>query len=153
MTAFDRRDFLSWASSGIGATALLSLLCRDGLIAAEGILGEAKDAPPHHLPKAKRAIHICLCGGFSQLDTFDYKPELARRHGKPLGGDEKPDVFFGQVGLLRQNDFAFQQHGQSGLWVSELFPQLAKVADELTIVRSMVADSSSHTPATMQENS
>lgn len=153
MTPFDRRELLSWASRGIGATALLALLSRDRLIRAAGVASDAKDPPPHYPPKAKRAIHICLCGGFSQLDTFDYKPELAKRHGQPLGGDEKPDVFFGQVGLLRKNDFAFQQHGESGLWISELFPQLAKLADELTVVRSMVADSSSHTPATMQENS
>ena len=117
------------------------------------IPGEAKDLPPHHPAKAKRVIHICLCGGYSQLDTFDYKPELAKRHGQPLGGDEKPDVFFGQVGLLRKNDFEFQQRGQSGLWISDLFPHLAEQADELTVIRSMFAESSSHTPATMHENS
>lgn len=148
-----RRDFFSWSGRGLGATALLWLLGRDRRLAAAGIPGEAKDLPPHHPPKVRRVIHICLCGGFSQIDTFDYKPELTRRHGQPLGGEERPDVFFGQVGLLRQNDFAFQQRGKSGLWVSELLPHIAEVADELTIVRSMVAESSSHTPATMQENS
>jgi hypothetical protein len=148
-----RRDFFSWAANGIGAAAFLSLLQRDGVASAAPIAGEAKDPPPHHRANAKRVIHICCCGAFSHLDTLDYKPELAKRHGQPLGGDEKPDVFFGQVGLLRQNDFAFQQRGQSGLWVSELFPHIAGVADELTVVRSMVAESSSHTPATMHENS
>ncbi|MDX1948690.1 MAG: DUF1501 domain-containing protein [Pirellulaceae bacterium] len=146
-----RRDFLSFATAGIGATALLSLLAREGR--AAGLPGEAKDAPPHHPAKAKRVIHLCLCGAYSQIDTFDYKPELAKRHGQPLGGDEKPDVFFGQVGLLRKNDFDFQQRGQSGLWISELFPRLSTQADELTIIRSMFAESSSHTPATMHENS
>ncbi len=148
-----RRDFFSFAANGIGAAAFMSLLAHDGVVSASGIPGEAKDPPPHHPAKARRVIHICLCGAFSQLDTFDYKPELAKRHGQPLGGDEKPDVFFGQVGLLRKNDFAFQQRGKSGLWVSELFPNIAEVADELTVVRSMVAESSSHTPATMHENS
>src|SRR5438874_8276780 len=113
-----RRDFFSWAANGLGATAFLSLLARDNIVSASPIPGEAKDPPPHHPVKAKRVIHICCCGGFSQLDTFDYKPELTKRHGQPLGGDEKPDVFFGQIGLLRQNDFAFQQRGKSGLWVS-----------------------------------
>jgi hypothetical protein len=89
----------------------------------------------------------------SQIDSFDYKPALAKLHGKPLGGQERPDVFFGQVGLLRKNDWEFRQRGQSGLWVSELFPEIAQVVDELTIIRSMVADSASHTPATFQENS
>jgi hypothetical protein len=152
-TTPSRRDFFSFAANGIGAAAFLSLLSREGVVSGAGIPGEAKDLPPHHRAKAKRVIHICLCGAFSQIDTFDYKPELAKRHGQPLGGDEKPDVFFGQVGLLRQNDFAFQQRGKSGLWVSELFPNIAEVADELTVIRSMVAESSSHTPATMHENS
>ena len=146
-----RRQLFSWSAYGLGATALSSLLLQEAGAAA--IPGEAKDPPPHLPAKARRVIHICLCGAFSHLDTFDYKPELAKRHGQPLGGTEKPDVFFGQVGLLRQNDFAFRQHGQSGLWVSELFPHIAEVADELTVVRSMFAESSSHTPATMHENS
>ncbi len=149
----NRRDFLSFAAQGIGATALATLLSNSSPARAEKVLGQASDPPPHHPAKANRVIHICLCGAYSQLDTFDYKPELAKRHGQPLGGDEKPDVFFGKVGLLRQNDFEFRQRGQSGLWISELFPHLAGVADELTIIRSMVAESSSHTPATLHENS
>ncbi|MCA9267275.1 MAG: DUF1501 domain-containing protein, partial [Planctomycetales bacterium] len=102
---------------------------------------------------AKRVIHICLCGGLSHIDSFDYKPTLAARHGKPLGEDQKPDVFFGKVGLLRKNDWNFQQRGQSGLWISDLFPHIAEAADELTVINSMYAESSSHTPATFEENS
>src|SRR4029453_6329998 len=146
-----RRELFSWSAYGLGPPPLSPLLLRDPRPA--GIPGEAKDPPPHLPPKARRVIHICLCGAFSHLDTFDYKPELAKRHGQPLGGDEKPDVCFGQVGLLRQNDWAFAQHGQSGLWISDLFPNIAGVADELTVIRSMFAESSSHTPATMHENS
>src|SRR5688572_12507779 len=146
-----RRELFAWSAYGLGSTALTTLLARESH--AAGIPGEAKDPPPHLPAKAKRVIHLCLCGAYSHLDTFDYKPELAKRHGQPLGGDEKPDVFFGQIGLLRQNDFPFQQRGQSGLWISDLFPQLAGQADELTIIRSMYAESSSHTPATMHENS
>ena len=149
--AISRRELFSWSAYGLGATALSSLLVRDAY--AAGIRGEATDPPPHLPAKARRVIHLCLCGAFSHLDTFDYKPELAKRHGQPLGGDERPDVFFGQVGRLRQNDFQFAQHGQSGLWISELFPHIAGVADELTVIRSMFADSGNHTPATMQENS
>ena len=148
-----RRNFLSWASRGIGATALLSLLAGERVARASSIPGEADDPPPHHAPKAKRVIHICACGGFSQIDTFDYKPALTRLHGKPLGGSEKPEVFFGKVGLLRKNDFEFRQHGQSGMWVSDLLPHTAKIVDEVTVIRSMVAESGSHTPATLHENS
>ena len=69
-----------------------------------------------------------------------------------MPASEKPDVFFGQVGLLRKNDWEFKQRGQSGLWVSDLFPQIAEVADELTVINSMFAETSNHTPATFQEN-
>ncbi len=144
----NRRDFLHWTAHGLGGAALASLLSRDGNAAP----GEASDPPPHHTPKARRAIHICLCGALSQVDSFDYKPELGRLHGRSLQSSERPDVFFGQVGLLRRPDWEFRQHGQSGMWISNLFPEIAQVADELTVINSMVAETSNHTPATFQEN-
>jgi hypothetical protein len=140
-----RRDFFNWTQRGLTGAALSSLLIRDGLAS------QSKES--HVAPKAKRVIHICLCGGLSQVDSFDYKPKLKELHGKSLKTDEKPDVFFGRVGLLRANDWEFKQRGQSGLWISELFPEIATVADELTVINSMVAESSSHTPATFQESS
>lgn len=138
-----RRGFLSWVGGGLGGAAALSLLGK----------AKAETAVPAFRPRARRAIHICLCGGLSQLDSFDYKPELIKRHGQPMPSTEKLDPFFGKVGPLRAPDWSFKQRGQSGLWVSELFPHLAGVADELCVIRSMVADSSNHTPATFQENS
>jgi hypothetical protein len=149
----DRREWFSWVHAGLGGAALATLLARDGAARAANVPGEAADPPPHHRPKAKRAVHICLCGGLSHLDSFDYKPLLTKHHGKKLPGSEKPDTFFGQVGLLRRNDWEFRRHGQSGLWVSDLFPHIASVADELTVINSMTADSANHTPATFQENS
>jgi hypothetical protein len=143
---FDRRGFLSWVSGGLGGAALASLLAQDGLTQP------ARPGLPHHTPKARRAVHICLCGALSQVDSFDYKPALRRLHGRSLRTTERPDVFFGQVGLLRQSDWAFRRRGRSGLWISDLFPHLAGVADELTVVNSMVAETSNHTPATFQEN-
>lgn len=140
--AVTRRDWLSWAASGIGGTAIASLLARDEIVRAA----------THHAPACKRVIHVVACGGVSQVDSFDYKPLLAKYHARPLGASERPDVFFGQVGLLRKNDWEFKQRGASGLWVSELFPHLAEVADELTVVRSMHAETSNHTPATFQES-
>ena len=107
----NRRNFLSWTTSGIGGTALASLLMRDGVVRADPVPPDASDPPPHHRAKARRVIHICLCGGLSHLDSFDYKPKLAERHGKPLGDSEKPDVFFGKVGLLRKNDWEFKACG------------------------------------------
>jgi hypothetical protein len=89
----------------------------------------------------------------SHLDTFDYKPGLIAAHGKPVNSSTKPDTFFGKIGRLRKPDWAFRKRGDSGLWVSDLFPNLAEVADELTVIRSMQAETSNHTPAMFQENS
>ena len=140
-----RRDFLNWSTHGIGGAALSSMFLEDGFA--------SQPIKPHYAPNVKQAIHICLCGGISQVDSFDYKPKLKEMHGKSLQADEKPDVFFGRVGLLRSNDWEFKQRGQSGMWISDLFPHIATVADELTVINSMVAESSSHTPATFQESS
>ncbi len=127
-------------------------MLRDQPANADVIAAEATDTP-HHSPKAKRVIHLCLCGGVSHIDSFDYKPELAKFHGKSLQSEERPATFFNQIGLIRRNDWEFRQRGDSGLWVSEMFPHLAEVADELTVIKSMVADSANHTPATFEENS
>jgi hypothetical protein len=144
----DRRGWLNFSARGLGATAAWSLL------SANGPAARGDDAPLQHPPaRAKRAIQISLVGGLSHVDSFDPKPELAVRHGQSLGSDSKPDVFFGQVGLLRKSDWEFRPRGESGLPVSELFPHIAGQADRLTMLRSMVADSANHTPALFVENS
>jgi hypothetical protein len=135
----------------LGGIALASLLGRDAI--AQPTRGEAADLPPHHPPKAKRAVQIFLQGGLSQVDSFDYKPDLAKHHGKAMPGDQKPEAFMGKVGLMHQSHWEFKQRGQSGLWISELFPQIARVADELTVIRSMWSGTGNHTPATYEANS
>lgn len=147
-----RRDFFSWTSNGLGSAALATLLLRDRTVYAARTLPEADDPWPHHEYRARRVIHICLCGGFSQVDSFDYKPELEKFHGRKYGDIDSADVFFGQIGLLRKSDWTFRRRGESGLWVSDLFPHLADVADELAVINSMFAETSNHTPATFQEN-
>ncbi len=117
------------------------------------VRGEAADPPPHHLPKAKRAIQIFLQGGLSQIDSFDYKPELERLHGMSVPGEQRPQAFMGKVGLLHRPHFAFKQRGQSGLWVSDVFPHIAELADELTVIKSMWSGTGNHTPATYEANS
>lgn len=146
-----RRDLLANFATGLGGMALASLLGRETRAAA--IPPEAADAPPHHPPKATRAIQIFLQGGLSQVDSFDYKPALEELHGKSVPGDEKPMAFMGHVGLLHKAHFAFKQRGESGLWVSALFPHIAGVADELTVIRSMWSGTGNHTPATYEANS
>ncbi|HEX5103150.1 MAG TPA: DUF1501 domain-containing protein [Pirellulaceae bacterium] len=148
---FNRRDLLSQFATGLSGMALASLLARDSRGAT--VPAEAADPPPHHAPKAKRAIQIFLQGGLSQVDSFDYKPELNKLHGQPVPGDEKPQAFMGKVGLLHKAHFKFKQRGESGLWVSDLFPHLADIADELTVIRSMWSGTGNHTPATYEANS
>ncbi|MFP6618568.1 MAG: DUF1501 domain-containing protein [Pirellulaceae bacterium] len=145
----NRRQFVQWSTHGLGIIALLELLQQDGVLAAAEPVG----TETNHAPRIKRAIQICLVGGMSHVDSYDYKPELTRKQGKTLGSDEKPDIFFGKVGLLRGSDWEFKQRGQSGLWISEMFPHIARMADELTLMRSMVSDSANHTPALFVSNS
>ena len=135
-----RREMLEWSTWGLTGAALTSLL-------------QAKPEPAiSHFPShAKRVVHVVLMGGLSHIDSFDYKPEISKFHGKPLQYKERPATFFNQIGLIRKNDWAFRQHGQSGLWISDLFPHLATCADELAVVRSMVGTSANHTPATFEE--
>jgi Protein of unknown function (DUF1501) len=134
-----RRSFLGH-SLGLGGLALTWLLHRDGFA--------AETTQPHFAPKAKRVLLVFCPGGVSHVDTFDYKPELEKQHGKPLG--VKIDTFFGQPGNLMKSPFAFKRHGQSGHWVSDLFPHLSQRVDDLTFIHSMQAKSSNHTPAGFQ---
>ncbi len=144
-----RRHFLSNAAGGLGGVALAWLMARENAKAAPA--SSAKQ--PHFAPKAKRVVQIFCCGGVSHLDTFDYKPELAKLHGKTLEGKGENLGFFGQPGKVMQSVYEFKQHGQSGAWVSSLLPHLANCVDDVCFVHSMFAKSNNHTPATFQMNS
>src|SRR5262245_61886588 len=144
----NRRRFLTDAGTGLGAIALAWLLQTDGYAAEEQTLRRG----PHFAPKARRAIHIFSPGGVSHVDTFDYKPELERLHGKPLTGKGTLDPFFGRPGNLMKSLYPFRQRGQSGAWVSDLLPNLATCVDDLVFLHAMVTKSSSHTPACFQMN-
>jgi Protein of unknown function (DUF1501) len=140
-----RREFVT-QSSALGSVALAWLYAQDAR-------GAAPVSGLHHPAKAKRVIQIFCPGGVSHVDTFDHKPELAKLHNQPMTGKGKTDTFFGQPGNLMKSPFAFQQHGKSGRWVSDLFPNLASRVDDLTFIHSMTAKSSNHTPAAFQMNS
>ena len=143
----NRRDFLARAGAGFGALALLDLLAGDRLLAATG---SARRALPHFAPKAKSVIWLFMEGGPSAMDTFDPKPELTHHHG------QKPaipiDVFFGSPGPLMKSPFGFQQHGQSGTWVCDRMPHIARHVDDLALIKSCYAESPSHGPAMYQMN-
>jgi hypothetical protein len=143
------------AGAGLSGVALAWLLQREAQAAEAARQAPASPyAPkPTGFPaKAKRVVHICALGGVSHIDTFDYKPELEKRHGEELTNKGKIDTFFGKPGRLMKSQFAFRRHGRSGLWMSELLPQLATCVDEMTFLYGMHSKSSNHTPATFFMN-
>ena len=142
--ATSRRYFLFTSACGFGGVALSWLLTNE----ARAAITASPYAPrtPQFPARAKRVIHICALGGVSHLDTFDYKPELEKRHGQDAG--RSFDTFFGQPGKLLKSPFAFRRHGASGRWCSDLLPHLATCVDDLTFIHSMHSRSSNHTPAT-----
>ncbi|MBN8626278.1 MAG: DUF1501 domain-containing protein, partial [Planctomycetes bacterium] len=159
---YSRRDLLQHTGFGIGAVALSGLMNEWGLAAPAGVeasTGSATAAPagsslapkaPHFAPKAKRIIHLFMNGGPSQIDTFDPKPALQKFDGKVLKSDLKGDKRVGGAGF--PSPFKFAKHGQSGIEISELFPNLAKHADDLCIIRSTKTDVPNHEPGLLMMN-
>jgi hypothetical protein len=132
------------SSAGFGSLALASLL--DEEARAEGPLSVKQT---HFPASAKRVIFLFMHGGPSQVDTFDYKPLLERDHGKPLPFS-KPRVFSSTTGNLLKSPWQFKQHGESGAWISALFPEVAKCADDLCIINSMHGSNSRHGGALLE---
>ena len=138
-----RRKLLQSSASGFGSVALA------GLLGEEAKAGALAARLPHFPAKAKRIIFLFMHGGPSQVDTFDYKPQLEKDHGKPLPFP-KPRVQSGATGNLLKSPWKFQQHGESGAWVSELFPHVAKCVDDMCIVNSMHCSNSRHGAALLE---
>ena len=138
-----RREMLGRCATGFGAVALSSLL-------ADPAYGKAKSpfAPrkPHHDAKAKSVIFLYMDGGVSQVDSFDYKPRLEKDNGKPFSAKINPTQF-DNIGKTLKSPWNFKQYGQSGLNVSDLFPHVGEMADELCVVRSMTSKFSEHNSA------
>ncbi|MEL6250610.1 MAG: DUF1501 domain-containing protein [Bacteroidota bacterium] len=149
----NRRHFLSKLSLGVGSLALGSLLVPDMFSGKEG----ESDALPlgfsHFAPKAKRVIYLFQNGAPSQLESFDYKPKLNDLHGQELpesvrNGQRLTGMTSGQKSFpLIGSKFGFKQYGQSGAWISDLFPNIAKIADDICIIRSMHTEAINHDPA------
>jgi uncharacterized protein (DUF1501 family) len=143
-----RRWFFKDCTLGLGGIALASLL-GDRTQAAVAAPNPLAPRAPHHPPRAKSIIYLFMAGAPSQLELFDYKPTLQKYNGKPV----PKDVLGGQTYAFIKPDsaiyapeFAFKQHGQSGQWISEAFPHLATVADDIAVVRSMTTDAFNHAP-------
>jgi hypothetical protein len=148
----NRRDFLGDAATGLGGIALASLLAEaaDPIRPAIDPQAPLAPRPPHFPARARRALVIFCSGAVSHLDSFDYKPELVRRDGQPLPGANKLVTFQGENGNLVKPIWTFKPRGRSGKMVSDLFPRLAELADDLCFVHSMTAKSNTHGPAENQ---
>jgi hypothetical protein len=138
-----RREVLQRAANGFGAVALAALLAEDG---------QGSDAPAkpvrHHPAKAKSVIFLYMDGGPSQVDTFDYKPLLAKYDGKdPHSVFKVEPTQFNAVGKVMASPWKFKRYGECGQWVSELFPHVAKCVDDLALVRSLTSKFPEHTSA------
>ncbi len=136
-----RREMLRTAANGFGAVALTALMADPAYGAKNPPRGE-----PHFKPKAKSVIFLYMDGGPSQVDTFDPKPRLDREHGQRIKMKVEPTQF-NNIGNVLKSPWKFRKYGQSGIPISDLFPNVAQCADELAVIRSMVSEFSEHTNA------
>jgi Protein of unknown function (DUF1501) len=153
-----RREFLGRVGNGFGMLALASLFDHERLLVPAGKAADTASnplapKPAHFAARAKSVIWLFMNGGPSQVDTWDYKPGLAKRDGKDLEGFDKNTGFFtDQVGPLMKSPFKFKRHGQCGAWVSELFPNMARHVDKMAFLYSCYTDSNNHSPALLKIN-
>ncbi len=141
-----RRQLLLHTGAGFGSLALGALLAEEPR-AAPPAAGPLAPKAPHFKARAKRVIFLFMPGGPSQVDTFDPKPELAKRNGKP-----SPKLYLGKQRNLLASPWKFQKYGDSGLEVSELFPNVASCIDDICVLRGMVADDVNHPGGCLQMN-
>ncbi len=150
-----RREFLQSTGAGFGTVALASMLQQHGLLQSAAIAAETSPFAPratHFPPKAKAVIWLFMPGSPSQVDTFDYKPELHKRNGEKMAGADPKTGFFTTSGKCLKSPFKFAQHGESGTWVSEIFPRTAQHVDDMAMLYSCFSGSNNHTPAMLSVN-
>src|SRR5579863_3264598 len=153
------REFLWEAGAGFTSLALAGLLSQDGFFdgspaaAAEASANPLAPKAPHFTPKATSVIFLFMYGGPSHVDTFDYKPELFKLDGKTIPVKTKGRGGEKNEGRVVGPKWTFKQYGESGQWVSELFPQLSQCVDKIAFLKSMQADSPIHGSAMLQMNS
>ncbi|MEI8379049.1 MAG: DUF1501 domain-containing protein [Planctomycetota bacterium] len=145
----NRRHFLERAGAGFGSVALTHLLASQGLLGAESTSAIPLTSRDGHFPaKAKSVIWLFMEGAPSAVDTFDPKPELTKRDGQKI----QIDVFNGNPGPLMKSPFAFKQFGESGAWVCDKYPNVAKHVDDFAFIKSLHSESNDHVPALYQIN-
>lgn len=144
----DRRDFLWQAGGGLGGIALAHLMGSEQLLALDGSAPADLDGGLHHRARAKRVVQFFMSGAASQCDTFDYKPLLIKRHGQPFDPGGKVELFQSDPGAVMASPWSWRQQGESGVWVSDLLPNLAGCVDDIAFLPAMVSSSNVHGPAT-----
>jgi Protein of unknown function (DUF1501) len=153
-----RRDFLWRVGGGLGGIALAQMLGREGLLAGtDGSISRTQRAPEldgglHHRARVRRVIQLFMNGGVSQADTFDYKPELDRRHGEKFDPGSKVEAPTSAPGNLMKCPFQFRRHGESGRWVSSVFPELAARVDDMAFLMALSSKTNVHGPASYMMN-
>src|SRR5262245_18420659 len=149
--SLSRRDFLWQSGGGLGGIALSYLLGANDLLA-----GPAKPRPEfngglHHRARVRRVVQLFMNGGVSQMDTFDYKPGLVKRHGQKVDFGIKAAAT-SVPGPVMKSPFKWKQHGRCGRWVSEVFPHLARCVDDLAFLMAMASKTNVHGPASYMQN-
>jgi len=146
-----RRDFLSRLGSGIGAIGLAGVLDQARAQAAPAAVSPLLPKLPHFAPRAKRVIQLFMPGGPSQVDTFDYKPLLAKHAGERPALVDRKTLRNTKNGLM-PSPFSFKPHGQCGKWVSDIFPHVGQCVDDISFIHSMHTDIPEHAGAMMMMN-
>ena len=139
--------------AGFGSLGLAAMLAQDNATLAAPVHNAAPLAPkiPHFAPKAKRVIQLFMPGGPSQVDTFDYKPEIARCSGQRPDLVNRKSLRNTKNGLM-PSPFGFKQYGKCGKWVSDIFPHVGEIVDDLCFIHSMHTDIPEHAGAIMMMN-
>jgi hypothetical protein len=154
-----RREFLWETGAGFTGLALVDLLSRDGFFQKlqagqqeQKLQGLLAPKEPHFKPRATRCVFFFMNGGPSQVDTFDPKPLLEKYHDTKYAGEVTVGSNGRPIGYLMKSPFPFKQHGESGLPISSLYPQLSSHADDLCVIRSMYTDTAAHASGCIQMN-
>jgi hypothetical protein len=151
LPSLSRRDFLWQTGGGLGGIALSYLLGANGLLAGPAGPRPEFNGGLHHRARVRRVVQLFMNGGVSQMDTFDHKPELARRHGQKVDFGIQAAAT-SVPGPVMKSPFKWKQHGQCGRWVSDVFPHLARCVDDLAFLLAMASKTNVHGPASYMQN-